>query len=143
MNEIILKMTNINKRFSGVHALKGVDFILHRGEIHALMGENGAGKSTLMKILTGIYKADSGEIYYAENGESPENVLKMGARFRELLGFMPQYPGMYPNFTVEQFLWYVAALKDVGAHLRGKEKKKHMEIYSYNNRYRCVYMWRC
>ena len=63
MNEIIVKMTNINKRFSGVHALKGVDFILHRGEIHALMGENGAGKSTLMEILTGVYKADSGEIF--------------------------------------------------------------------------------
>ena len=63
MNEIILKMTNINKTFSGVCALKNVDFELRSGEVHALMGENGAGKSTLMKILTGIYKADSGEIF--------------------------------------------------------------------------------
>lgn len=59
---VILKMTGIEKRFSGVHALKSVDFELRAGEIHALMGENGAGKSTLMKILTGIYRRDSGKI---------------------------------------------------------------------------------
>jgi len=56
-----------------------------------------------------------------------ENVLNMGVRFREKLGFMSQYPGMYPNFSIERFLWYMATLKDVGNHLKGKEKKKYVQ----------------
>ncbi|MBR4890780.1 MAG: sugar ABC transporter ATP-binding protein [Clostridia bacterium] len=62
MNEVILEMKNIDKRFSGVHALKSVSMELKKGEVHALMGENGAGKSTLMKVLCGIHKRDGGEI---------------------------------------------------------------------------------
>jgi len=60
----ILKMTNITKSFPGVKALRQVDFELNGAEVHALVGENGAGKSTLMKILTGIYTRDEGEIIY-------------------------------------------------------------------------------
>ncbi len=64
MGEVILTMKGIDKSFPGVHALDHVDFEVRRGEVHALMGENGAGKSTLMKVLTGIYKKDSGTIAY-------------------------------------------------------------------------------
>lgn len=64
MGDVILTMKGIDKSFPGVHALKGVDLELRRGEVHALMGENGAGKSTLMKVLTGIYSKDSGTITY-------------------------------------------------------------------------------
>ena len=60
--EPILSMRGITKSFGGVDALRGVDFELRRGEIHALIGENGAGKSTLMKILSGAVNADSGEM---------------------------------------------------------------------------------
>ena len=60
----ILQMTDISKSFPGVNALKEVSFDLNQGEVHALMGENGAGKSTLVKILTGIYTRDKGEIIY-------------------------------------------------------------------------------
>ena len=64
MGEVILQMKDIDKSFPGVHALDHVNLEVKRGEVHALMGENGAGKSTLMKVLTGIYKKDSGTITY-------------------------------------------------------------------------------
>jgi rhamnose transport system ATP-binding protein len=63
MSETILRMTNISKSFAGVHALRGVQFDLYPGEVHALLGENGAGKSTLVKVMTGVHQPDGGEIY--------------------------------------------------------------------------------
>jgi ribose transport system ATP-binding protein len=63
-NEIILKVTNISKRFGGIKALQEIPLEVNYGEIHALVGENGAGKSTLMNILGGIIQKDSGEIIY-------------------------------------------------------------------------------
>ncbi len=62
MKKVILEMKGIDKRFSGVHALKSANLELCEGEVHALMGENGAGKSTLMKVLCGIHKRNGGEV---------------------------------------------------------------------------------
>ena len=61
-NEIVLSIKNISKSFSGVKVLSDIDFELKKGEVHAIVGENGAGKSTLIKILSGAYEKDGGEI---------------------------------------------------------------------------------
>ncbi|MBR5271364.1 MAG: sugar ABC transporter ATP-binding protein, partial [Clostridia bacterium] len=74
MSEIVLKMKEIQKQFSGVYALKSAAFELQKGEVHALMGENGAGKSTLMKILCGIYTYDNGQIELFGNNVNFKNI---------------------------------------------------------------------
>lgn len=68
----LVEMRGIEKRFPGVHALKAVQFDLLPGEVHALMGENGAGKSTLMKIMSGIYARDGGEMFVDGNPVTPD-----------------------------------------------------------------------
>ena len=100
-----LSVNGITKSYGSNKALSGFSAVFEPG-IYALLGPNGSGKSTLMNIITDNLKADEGTIEY-----DGENTLKMGVRFREKLGFMPQYPGMYPNFSVERFMWYMAALK--------------------------------
>lgn len=106
--KLIIK--GISKSYGSTLALSNFTATLEPG-IYALLGPNGSGKSTLMNIITDNLKADSGEILYDDGSGNAENVLKMGVRFREKIGFMPQYPGLYPNFTVERFMWYIAALK--------------------------------
>ena len=119
-----LKIDSIQKKYGETVALSNFSLSFTPG-IYALLGPNGSGKSTLMNILTDNLKADSGEITYTDENGNTENVLKMGVRFREKLGFMPQYPGLYPNFTVERFLWYMAALKGLP---KEKAKKDIPEI---------------
>lgn len=119
-----LIVNDTSKSYGSNLALNQFSVILEPG-IYVLLGPNGSGKSTLMNILTDNLKADSGEITYTDDSGNTENVLHMGVRFREKLGFMPQYPGLYPNFTVERFMWYMAALKGMN---KEEAKKQIPEI---------------
>ena len=119
-----LFFNQISKSYGTNLALNNFTVSLEAG-IYAILGPNGSGKSTLMNILTDNLKADSGEIIYTDDNGVSENVLKMGVRFREKIGFMPQYPGLYPNFSVERFMWYMAALKGLG---KTETKKQISEI---------------
>ena len=100
-NDVVLTMRGICKEFPGVRALHNVDFTLRSGEIHALMGENGAGKSTLVKVLTGVYIKDSGEIKIAGiDGEasikSPQDAQNLG------ISTVYQEITLCPNLTVAE-----------------------------------------
>ncbi len=104
MQNTVLTMQNIYKSFPGVRALQNVDFTLREGEIHALMGENGAGKSTLIKVLTGVYTKDAGEIHIKGlekpvNIKSPQEAQKLG------ISTVYQEITLCPNLTVAENLF--------------------------------------
>lgn len=100
----VLEMRGICKYFPGVKALQHVDFTLREGEIHALMGENGAGKSTLIKVLTGVYEKDGGEIYIkghqkAVTIKSPQDAQNVG------ISTVYQEITLCPNLTVAENMY--------------------------------------
>ena len=75
-----MRVSGINKSFPGVKALDNVNFAVRKGTVHALCGENGAGKSTLMKIINGIYKADSAQIFIDEEAVEIKNPIQAKER---------------------------------------------------------------
>ena len=103
-NKTVLEMRNIHKSFPGVRALQAVDFTLREGEIHALMGENGAGKSTLIKVLTGVYGKDEGEIFLKGKEKavvirSPQDAQKLG------ISTVYQEITLCPNLSVAENMY--------------------------------------
>jgi len=111
MKDTVLTMRNIDKSFPGVRALRNVDFTLCKGEIHALMGENGAGKSTLIKVLTGVYLKDAGEIHIEGidkpiHIKAPQEAQKLG------ISTVYQEITLCPNLTVAENL-FIGRTNDV------------------------------
>ena len=117
--EYLLTMRRIDKRFPGVLALNGVDFTLRDGEIHALMGENGAGKSTLIKVLTGVYQMDGGEIRLEGKPmviHSPQDAQKKG------ISTVYQEITLCPNLTVAENI-FIGRGKGVWVRQKSLEKR--------------------
>ena len=118
-NDELLKMRHIEKRFPGVLALHNVDFTLRKGEIHALMGENGAGKSTLIKVLTGVYQMEDGEITLEDKAvviHSPQDAANKG------ISTVYQEITLCPNLTVAENM-YIGREDSVWIKHKDYEKK--------------------
>lgn len=95
--------------------------------VYGLLGPNGAGKSTLINIITDNIRADSGQVLY--NGE---DIYSLKERYRDIIGYMPQQQVLYDNFTGEEFLWYMAALKGIDKKIA---KKRINELLNMVNLY--------
>jgi ribose transport system ATP-binding protein len=104
-NDLVLKLSKVNKSFGAIRALREVDFELRKGEIHAIAGENGAGKSTLMNIIDGIVRPDSGQIFF--QGDlveitSPAMAQRLG------IGLVHQEIALCPDVSVAENMFMSA-----------------------------------
>jgi len=101
VGDVFFEIRKVSKRFGAIQALQAVDLTVERGEVHALVGENGAGKSTLMKVLSGAYKADSGEVF--ADGLPYRVASPTGARARGV-AMIYQELNLAPHLSVAQNL---------------------------------------
>lgn len=120
MNQPVLEMTNISKAFNGITVLDNVSFSVNKGEVHALMGGNGAGKSTLMKILTGVYSADKGEIRI--EGKPVTIHSYEDARANNISMIFQEF-SLIPTLTVAQNIFLTRETKTAMGLLNDKDNK--------------------
>ena len=102
-----LSLNNITKKYGDKKVVNNVTTTMTPG-VYGLLGANGAGKTTLMRMMTAILEPTSGEILFDK-----ENIMKMGAEYRSILGYLPQDFGYYPNSSAKDFLLYIATLKGI------------------------------
>lgn len=117
-----ITISHLTKRFGDKTALDDVSLVLDPG-VHALLGPNGAGKSTLINILTDSIVRDKGQVLYNDY-----EITELGAKYRELLGYMPQQQRLYDNYTAEEFLKYMAAIKGIAPAKAGKQIAELLQV---------------
>ena len=104
----LLTIDSVNKKFSDVEALKGVNLTLSRGEIVGLVGGNGAGKTTLLRLMSGLYKPSDGSIIFHSNeGDNPISEM------RKYLGVVPESTGLYHRLTAWENIRYHSRLHGI------------------------------
>jgi ABC-type multidrug transport system ATPase subunit len=126
-----LEINKLSKKYGDVYALREFSVTLSEG-VYGLLGPNGAGKSTFMNILTDNLERTSGDILF-----DGADIRSMGAKYRSLIGYMPQQQGFYEQFTAGEFLRYIGELKDVKrGELAGQieENLKRVHMYEFRNR---------
>lgn len=102
-----LKITDLSKKFGDFTAVDNLNVTMTMG-VYGLLGVNGAGKTTLMRMLCTLLKPTSGTIYCDGN-----DIFNMDGEYRKLLGYLPQEFGFYPEFTIKDYLLYIASLKGI------------------------------
>lgn len=116
-----LKTIELTKKFGSKTAVNELNITLSNG-VYGLLGANGAGKTTFMRLLCNIQNPTSGKVLL--NGK---NIVGLGEQYRNLLGYLPQNFGYYPDFTALDFLLYVAALKGLNERTARKKSKDLLE----------------
>lgn len=116
-----LTIDRLTKQFDNVLAVDRVSVRLTPG-VYGLLGANGAGKTTLMRLFCNILSPSSGEITY--NGA---NIRELGENYRDILGYLPQSFGYYPNFTAMKFMLYIASLKGLPSKV-AKDRSKELLV---------------
>lgn len=114
-----IELRDIHKTYGKQEVLKGVSVTMENG-VYGLLGKNGAGKTTLINIFLGLLKADSGQVII-----DGREAAGMGSRFYGDIGYLPQYPRFYKEFSVQEFMEYMCVLKGVPA---GEGKARVREL---------------
>ncbi len=122
-----LLLDRLTKHYGSKIAVDQVSATLKPG-VYGLLGANGAGKTTLMRMLCAILESTSGEVFL--NGKE---VISMGADYRNVLGYLPQDFGYYPNYTAMEFLMYVSALKGIPRKIARKRAGELLEEVGLSN----------
>ena len=104
---MLVQFEHLSKKYKGKYALRDFSVTLENG-VYGLLGTNGAGKTTLINTFMGIIKSDSGNIYIDH-----KDIRTMGADFLGNIGYLPQYPKFYRDFSVIEFMRYMCVLKDI------------------------------
>ncbi len=113
-----LRLDSLTKEFGGFVAVDHISLTMANG-VYGLLGVNGAGKTTLMRMLCTLLKPTAGNIYC-----DGKDIFKMDGEYRNLLGYLPQDFGFYPEFTVKDYLLYIAAIKGIRPVVAGKRTKE-------------------